>query len=217
MLDASRCVVPVDLSETFDLKALNFILFWKNWHKSASWILWLPWLLCESNIPRFSNASQWHHFHLLLDSIIRHQYTKVQLDAVGVFLYSSTSHRYSLHQAFQNTFFFFPPSMFYQAVLEECTALLNIIVSPERAKATSPSLCNVLGKPIRFIAQNIFPFVLQRSQTPAVSLSQRSLFLSLCFECVHTWLLCSYISWKRVCNQGVCGAKLSIDYFWIQL
>lgn len=119
--------------------------------------------------------------------------------------------------SFSKHFFFFSPSMFYQAVLEECTALLNIIVSPERAKATSPSLCNVLGKPIRFIAQNIFPFALQRSQTPAVSLSQRSLFLSLCLECVHTWLLCSYISWKRGCNQGVCGAKLSIECFWIQL
>lgn len=87
---------------------------------------------------------------------------------LGFFFVLLTSHRYSLHQAFQNTFFF-SPSMFYQAVLEECTALLNIIVSPERAKATSPSLCNVLGKPLRFIAQNIFPFALQRSQTPAVS------------------------------------------------
>lgn len=211
-VDAWWCVVPVDLSETLDLKALNSILFWKDWDSSAFWILSLPWLLCESHIPHYSNASQWHHFHQLLDSIIQHQYTKVQLDAIFFFSTLSIASllcppSFSKHP---------PPSMFYQAVLEECTALLNIIVSPG---PKSPSSCDV-----SFIAQISSPLLFSSEvrrllcwlEQPCTIESEISVF-KLVLQ------ICSYMpfvllnAWKRVCNQGGCRAKLSFEYFWIQL
>lgn len=47
--------------------------------------------------------------------------------------------------------------MFYQEVWGESTALSNIIVFPEATKPKPPSLCDVLGKPIRFIEQIFVP------------------------------------------------------------
>lgn len=43
--------------------------------------------------------------------------------------------------------------MFYQEVWGECTALSN----PEATKPKPPSLCDVLGKPIRSIEQIFVP------------------------------------------------------------
>lgn len=61
------------------------------------------------------------------------------------FLLPITSHRYTVHQAFQNTLIF-SLGLFYQVVLEECTVLLNIIVSSKRTKPKLPFLCDVLRK-----------------------------------------------------------------------
>lgn len=210
-LDSWWCVVPVDLSETFDLKALSFISFWKDWNNSASWILTLSWLLHESQIPMLPSGIFFICFWTQSFS------TSTQKCSWMLFYFCTLNVTLLLcPPSFSKHFF--PPSMFYQAALEESTALLTIIVSPERAKPKSFSLHDVLGKLIRFIAQ----IVLQRSQTPAVLIGAATYHWvrDLCFwSCasICTGLLSCYISWKRVCNQGVCRAKWPIEYFWIQL
>lgn len=97
-------------------------------------------------------------------------------------------------RSFFKTLFFNLPSMFYQEVWEECTSLINIIVFPEASKPKPPYLCDVLGKPIRFI-ERIFVRLVR----------------IVPFFCALPYF------WKMVCNQGVSRAKLSIEHLWIQL
>lgn len=139
--DAWWCVVPVDLSETFNLKALNFILFWKNGDNSASWTVSLPWLLCESHIPHFRiHPSGIISIYFWTQSFSNSTRKCSWMQFFLLFLYS-------LHCIVTPPTLIFP-SMFYQAVLEECTALLNILVAPESTNPKSP-LYDFLGKPIR--------------------------------------------------------------------
>lgn len=198
-------------SEKCNLKVLIFIFFWKNWDNSASWILSLPWPLSESHIPHFSNASQWHHFHLLLDSIIQHLYTKA---AAGcVFFLLLDSHPFPVRVAFHNTFYLL--TMFYQEVWRECTALSNIIVFPE-AKPKPPSLCDVLGKPIRFIQKIFVCFYSQVRHcvdwSSHISLTQRSLFLAFAsnlFPFSHFVLL--HILGKGFLIEGLAGPSCQLS------
>lgn len=110
--------------------------------------------------------------------------------------------------------------MFYQEVWGQCTALSNIIVFPEATKPMAPSLCDVLGKPIRFTEQIFVPLafipksdtVLLEADTHTAD-SEISVF-SFCFKFVPFFRLFAvtvHILGKGFVIKGLAGPSCQLS------